>query len=237
MLLTSRIVDWLKSHLRILLIQLQLLSTLSLFDIMGSTAYALTTLPTPASDELYGAKGNERTCTAQGFFIQIGTIACFINVSLAAYYLLTIKYGWTEEMWKRRHATFILVIPPIVVGLVFAFAGLPFYYNVRVWCNNSAKQVHLCFMDSIVGMISQHVHFCPPLGSFLRWWPEVPVMLAIVAATGIMGSLCCHVYKSEKRTSQYTNRRGRITRKVFKQSCWFVIAFYITWVPYLTLQV
>ena len=131
------------SDLNHLLFQLQLLSTLSLFDIMGSTAYALTTLPTPALDELYGAKGNEQTCKAQGFFIQIGTIACFLNVSLALYYLLTIKYGWTEERLKRKHATCVLVIPPIVIGLLFAFASLLFYYNVRVWCNNSAKQVHL----------------------------------------------------------------------------------------------
>ncbi|KAL7475038.1 hypothetical protein ACHAW6_000974, partial [Cyclotella cf. meneghiniana] len=79
----------------------QLLSTLSLFDIMGSITYALTTLPTPESDELYGAKGNTKSCEAQAFFIQIGTIACFLNVSLALYYLLTIKYGWTEERLKR----------------------------------------------------------------------------------------------------------------------------------------
>ena len=135
------------SSLNPFLLQLQLLSTLSLFDIMGSTAYALTTLPTPASDELYGAKGNERTCTAQGFFIQIGTIACFLNVSLAAYYLLTIKYDWTEEKLKRKRVQFLLFIPPIVVGLVYAFVGLEHYDNVRVWCNNTAKQVHLYLFD------------------------------------------------------------------------------------------
>ncbi|KAL7484026.1 hypothetical protein ACHAW6_009669, partial [Cyclotella cf. meneghiniana] len=109
----------------------QLLSTLSLFDIMGSSAYALTTLPTPASDELYGAKGNEQTCIAQGFFIQIGTIACFLNVSLALHYLLKIKYGWTEERLKRKHAVCFLFIPPICVGLVYAFIGIPHYDNVR----------------------------------------------------------------------------------------------------------
>ncbi len=133
------------------------MSTLSLFDIMGSTAFALTTLPTPESDEIYGAKGNTKSCKAQAFFIQIGTIACFLNVSLALYYLLTIKYGWTEERWKRKHAKCVLVIPPIVVGLAFAFAGLPFYDNVRVWCNNSAKKVHLHSNDeSIHIMFTYH---------------------------------------------------------------------------------
>ncbi|KAL7480216.1 hypothetical protein ACHAW6_005909, partial [Cyclotella cf. meneghiniana] len=186
----------------------QLLSALSFFDLLGSGAYSLTTLPTPESDHLLGAKGDEQTCTAQGFFIQIGTIACLLNVSLALYYLLTIKYGWTEERFKRKHVEGFLFAPPIVIGLVFAFVGLPYYDNVRVWCNNSAK-----------------------------WWPEIPVICAIIAATSIMGTLCYHVYKNEKRTSRYTHSGSRLSIMVFKQSCWFVIAFYITWVPYLTLQV
>ncbi|KAL7487845.1 hypothetical protein ACHAW6_013455 [Cyclotella cf. meneghiniana] len=175
---------------------------------MGSTAFALTSLPTAESDELYGAKGNEQTCIAQGFFIQIGTIACFLNVSLALYYLLMIKYNWTEEMLKRKRAACFLIPPPISVGLVYAFVGIPHYDNVRVWCNNSAK-----------------------------WWPEVPVILAVIAATGRMGTLCHHVFKTESQTAQYTYDRSGNSMDVFKQACWFVAAFYITWVPYLTLQV
>ena len=49
------------------LLQLQLLSTLGLFDIMGSTAYALTTLPTPESDKLLGAKGNKKPVQHKAF--------------------------------------------------------------------------------------------------------------------------------------------------------------------------
>jgi len=72
---------------------------------------------------------------------------------------------------------------------------------------------------------------------FFRWWSEVPVILAITAATGIMGNLSYHVYKNEKRTSVYTHSGCRLSIKVFKQSFWFVVAFYITWAPYLALQV
>ena len=70
-----------------------------------------------------------------------------------------------------------------------------------------------------------------------RWWPEIPVILAIIAAAGIMGTLCHHVYKIGTQSAQYTDIGASLLMKVFKQSCWFVIAFYITWVPYLTLQV
>ena len=99
----------------------QLLITLSVFDVIGSLAYALTTLPIPETDYIYGSKGNENTCTAQGFFIQIGTIACFLNVSLSFYYMLTVVYGWSEDRCKANRVFFF--VPPIMVGLVFAFAG------------------------------------------------------------------------------------------------------------------
>lgn len=58
---------------------------------------------------------------AQGFFIQIGTIACFMNVSISVYYLLTIKYGWKDGRLMTKRPWFF--VPPIVVGLVFAFVG------------------------------------------------------------------------------------------------------------------
>ena len=99
----------------------QLLITLSAFDVIGSLAYALTTLPIPEADYIYGSRGNENTCTAQGFFIQIGTIACYLNISLSVYYMLTVVYGWSEERCKTNRAFFF--VPPIMVGLVFAFAG------------------------------------------------------------------------------------------------------------------
>ena len=100
----------------------QLLITLSIFDIFGSIAYAFTSLPMPESDYIYGSRGNQNTCIAQGFFIQIGTIACFMNVSLAFYYLLTVKYGWNEDKLKKKRVLFFA--PPILVGLAFAFGSV-----------------------------------------------------------------------------------------------------------------
>mmetsp|Transcript_11257 Transcript_11257/g.24380 ORF Transcript_11257/g.24380 Transcript_11257/m.24380 type:complete len:290 (+) Transcript_11257:2-871(+) len=183
----------------------QMLIALSIFDIFGSIAYAFTSFPTPKSDYIYGAHGNSKSCVAQSFFIQIGTIACFLNVSLSIYYLLTISYNWSENALKKKRMLFLA--PPILVGLSFAFAGIPFYDNMILWCNNSA-----------------------------RWWPEIPVIISITMATGIMGSLCLNVYRTEKATGRYTNNGNTLSLSVFKQARWFVGAFYITWVPYLALQ-
>jgi hypothetical protein len=80
-----------------------------------------TTLPTPELDYIYGGQGNDASCTAQAFFIQIGTIAGYMNVSLAFYYLLQIKYGWNERRLKSLRGWFFAV--PTCIGLAFAFAG------------------------------------------------------------------------------------------------------------------
>ncbi|KAL3781671.1 LOW QUALITY PROTEIN: hypothetical protein HJC23_007303 [Cyclotella cryptica] len=162
----------------------QMLATLSVFDILGSIAYAFTTLPTPESDYIYGSRGNYSTCVAQGFFIQIGTIACFLNTSIAVYYLMSIKHGWNDDRMKAKRLW--LFVPPIIVGLVY--------------------------------------------------WPESPVIFSIATATFVMGDVCQHVYKNTRATRRYSASRGRISKTVFMQACWFTGAFYITWIPYVALQ-
>ncbi len=70
-----------------------------------------------------------------------------------------------------------------------------------------------------------------------RWWPEVPLIISIVAATVIMGFVCFDVYKTERASSQYNGRRMGISKMVFKQALCFVAAFYVTFCPYLIMQV
>lgn len=99
----------------------QLMIQLSFFDAIGSIAYMLTSLPIPSEYYYYGSKGNDATCTTQGFFIQVGTISCFTNVSLAIYYFLVIKKGLTDTGVQK--IKWYLLLCPIVVGMAFAFAG------------------------------------------------------------------------------------------------------------------
>lgn len=46
------------------------------------------------------------------------------------------------------------------------FSGIPFYGNMILWCDNTAS-----------------------------WWPDIPIALAILSATVIMGIVCWDVYK------------------------------------------
>lgn len=72
----------------------QIILGVSLFDILGAIAWILSTLPIPKEYEngtpsfIYGAEGNDATCTAQGFLVQLSFTAVFYNISLSAYYFL-----------------------------------------------------------------------------------------------------------------------------------------------------
>jgi hypothetical protein len=52
-----------------------------------------------------------------------------------------------------------------------------------------------------------------------------------------MVDVSLNVYKKEKASSRYTGGSNKLSKMVFKQALWFVGAFYITWGPYLALQV
>lgn len=196
----------------------QLMIAMSVFDFLGSAGYSLTSLPIPSEYSVEGAQGNDATCTAQGFFIQMGTIAAFINVSLAVYYFFVIQKGWGDtRIMEIRHWFFLV---PVVVGLAFACAGL---YNIETgqsnyemlffWCNNGAK-----------------------------YWPDIPVLLAIFFTTCTMASVYYDVWKTEQASKRSANNNSAgtaqqtMSSKIFWQSVWYLSSFYVTWVPYIVLQ-
>merc|ERR1719401_1219137 len=60
--------------------------------------------------------------------------------------------------------------------------------------------------------------------------------------TGIMGTVCYFFWKTESASSaaRMANNSGpapqSMSSKMFWQSFWYLVAFYLTWVPYLGLQ-
>lgn len=189
----------------------ELIMFLCFFDIIGSAGYAFTSYPTPREDYIYGAEGNKASCTAQGFFIQLGTIALYANVSIAFYYLLIIQYSWREHSLRKSWVYRSLFVVPVILGCVFAFAGIPFYDNAVLWCNNSRN-----------------------------YWSEIPVMIGIGIATFVMINLCWFVWKSERASRRFRRHseeeRNSLSKAFFMQALVYLGSFYLTWPPYLALQ-
>jgi len=204
------IVDISKDKKRRTMLIYQLTIALSTFDIFGSIGYSLTSLSLPKGDHMYQSVGNVASCGVQGFLIQLGTTSAYVNVSLSIVYSLMIKYSWIKE--RLNGIKLWLFICPITIGIGLAFAGIPFYDNVILWCNNSAS-----------------------------FWPEVLVAIAIMTITVIMIDLCFYVFQVERKTARWrgtSDVTGTIskTERVFWKSFYYLVAFYLTWLPYLVLQ-
>lgn len=114
----------------------RLLLGMSVSDLCSSVAMALSTWPIPKGTSVYAASGTQGTCTAQGFFVQMGTAAPLYNGFLAVYYLLTVRYNWSRThgrmiTWERRFHVFAWIL---TVGMAFAAMGLEQYNSANLWC-------------------------------------------------------------------------------------------------------
>lgn len=244
----------------------QLLIALSTFDIIASIAYALTTLPIPKNDMIpvFGARGNDATCTSKldlsscnvfwnSFILLINNVirsprilhshrynimlykriigrllftgyqvwperkktqaeAPSLHTLSSCCRIIVCTCWWVSVVTKQKNRTFLVISKVVPKTSVSDTSGIPFYSNMVLWCDNTAS-----------------------------WWPDIPVALAILSATVIMGIVCWDVYKKEKASARWrgagTGRaRNKLSIQVFWQSFWYLMAFYLTWPAYLTLQ-
>lgn len=111
----------------------RLMMGISTVDIIMSTCFFLSTWPMPRGTPFtFGARGTPQTCTAQGFFAQIGVSSVMYNASLSTYYLLVIRYGWSESRIVKIEPWLHAI--PLVFGVATMIAGLFLQlYNYGLW--------------------------------------------------------------------------------------------------------
>ena len=116
--------------------QNRLILPMSVFDIIGSIAWAFSSTPIPrGSNCTYGALGNQATCITQGFMITLGTIVPMYNAMLCIYYLLVVKYDIRDEVIAKYEPLMHLfaIIPPLSVSIVAATNDLFNNYSWVCW--------------------------------------------------------------------------------------------------------
>lgn len=174
---------------------------------------------------MYDARGNTRTCTAQGFFLALSFVAPMYSVVLAAYYLAVIGYSRKErELRKLERFAHVFVVS---LGLAFSLAGifLDLYHSVQIWC--------------FIGPVpceDGDLECNPNTNRFqlFRWvFVGIPLWICIFAITGLMTAVLLKVHNQEKRSRKWragAEQKGRqLTKKVAEQAAWYVSSFYITW--------
>jgi len=111
----------------------RLITGLSICDMVMSMGIFFSTWPMPeGTPNIYGAVGNTRTCTAQGFFEQIGVSAVMYNGSLSTFYYLRVRRGWPLSRIVKAEPWLHAI--PLIFGLATMVAGLFLkLYNYGVW--------------------------------------------------------------------------------------------------------
>eukprot|EP00547_Thalassionema_nitzschioides_P011668 CAMPEP_0194262578 /NCGR_PEP_ID=MMETSP0158-20130606/46617_1 /TAXON_ID=33649 /ORGANISM="Thalassionema nitzschioides, Strain L26-B" /LENGTH=437 /DNA_ID=CAMNT_0039002737 /DNA_START=1 /DNA_END=1314 /DNA_ORIENTATION=- len=108
-----------------------IMAFMSMSDIMASFAVSMTTLPMPR-DVIYPFEGpsygTTRTCTAQGLVYAIGTaLSLSMNVFLAVYFLLRVRFRVTEISFKRRIFPIMFLVILVLMVVYLPFYGLQVY--------------------------------------------------------------------------------------------------------------
>ena len=193
----------------------QLVLGMSFFDCISSVSHALATSVAPIDSGLYQARGNDATCKAQGVLIQLGLSSMLYNMLVSIYFWLVICHNWKEHDFRRIRLWAHVVI--CGAGAALAFAAIPYV----------GANLAVCSL------------LIPPSTPTL--WPAtifftIPLSCVVLISSLATGAVCWNVYMQQKTVQKWmANRNMDLTKKVFWQSFWYVIAFYVT-IPWLLLN-
>jgi hypothetical protein len=213
---------------------------MSVFDIFSSIAWALSTLPIPEyefgeTSGIYGAKGNEATCTMQGFFIQLGYTSIFYNMSLSFYFLFVVRYGVRESQLKKQQLW--LHIPALIVGVALAFGGIPVYGNALWGCYapppplakihyNIVISAAICTANAILTVNMVLVYLAVRKQMIAARKSRMSWMDRDVSSSGVDASDGSF---QPRRRAMPEMVIQKMERQTFWQALFYLAAFYLTW--------
>ena len=183
----------------------QLVLGMSFFDIISSAMAILSTVMVPIDVGLYQAKGNNATCKAQGALFVLGQTSIFYNMSLSIYFWLVICRNWKEHQFRKLRLWIHVVI--CSVGTALALSAIPYVGPALSGC------------DVLI----------PPGTATL--WPAtifyiIPLCFVAVVLSVATAATCHGVYRQQKKAQRWmADRSMELSRRVFWQSFWYVLAF------------
>lgn len=225
---------------------------MSVVDFISSLAYSFGSVLMPPGLaakyhrlDRYEAQGNEQTCAAQGFGVQLGITLIFLNLLLSMHYLGVIRFRFREE--KLRKYTVPGLIFAIFMGLVFSvpLIFLQGYNYKPLWCW-IGPNVPKCTADGLtMKECKERVMMWRDVFYFVPLWLCVG-LIAIVhfaifwTVQGIDAkadkwrfSQAMSKSTSDKKTRETRpKRRLETSRRVAFQSLLYLASFIICWMPF-----
>ncbi len=117
----------------------RILLAYSVFDILCSFVYALSSLVVPRNTPgVWGAMGNTATCEASGFFLQFTFSLGLYGAFICVYYVLVLRYNIREATIARKIEPivhFVAIFFPLALGCVMLHKNMYNPANIFVgWC-------------------------------------------------------------------------------------------------------
>ena len=187
---------------------------MSIFDVLQSTTLIVASAAIPKESGIYGAKGNQLTCTTQGFFVVLGLAVPLYNACLNIYYVLIIRSFSAKRFAKYEpvlHAIAILV--PLSLAIICSVRG-----------------------DMLPGG-----GFCHPSSNLSMWAILVLLVFCFIVCVSSMICICWTVISQAKTMRKYTKfpkngiasvRKSRVNnekRETIKQAVLYASAFILTY--------
>ena len=176
--------------------------------------------------------GSTAFCSFQGFLIQFGVAAPIYNSCLAIYYLLVLKFKWSER--KIRAIEKYMHSLPAGFGFVASILGaiLTLYNSAGMFCHIASAPFY-CRQWDLPCDRGEYSHI-------LVWvFYFGPIWACVLVTTISMAAVAMHVKKEEKVSRRWreasivsgdNDHAKQLSTQVFWQCVLYVSVFYLTWV-------
>jgi len=163
--------------------------------------------PSPSELEYLGGTnhGTDATCVAQGFFLQFGYLSVLLfNASLGVFFVLKLKYSWSEKRARFLEAKMQLGILLICLAAAITPIPLDMYHNFTYACWIDAYPYH-CNESVATAMNPELEPTCirGDNASLVRvGLAFLPLILCVVVDSYIMCVIYCFVRQQESLAAQ-----------------------------------
>jgi len=209
---------------------------MSCIDICASFGWFLSTWAVPEETGFALARGTTASCNFQGFLLQLAVGAPLYNSSLALFYLMVIKYNWTngrlQAVEKMVHAAILI----FSIGTSILLLPLTQYNHIGAVCwvigepqgcghsTNTPNPDVPCERGDYAYLYGLALFYGP------LW---VCVILCIIC----MAFIFFEVRSTHRRLHRYGRRNQSLRRSaadtsaVATQAALYCLSFFFTWMP------
>jgi hypothetical protein len=210
---------------------------MSLIDLCASFGWFLSSWAVPRGT-YPTASGNRASCSFQGFLLQLAVGAPLYNSSLALYYLLMIKYRWTDVMLRRIEYYVHGFILSFSVGTAILLLPLHQYneFGSICWVTGNPQE---CDHSNWKPNPDVPCHRGNHAWIYALSLFYVPLYTCMVICLACMLSIHLEVRNTVSRLNRYSVADTTVNRVhladsaniVAQQALLYTLCFAVTWIP------